>query len=106
MTEPIVLGYWGIRGRGQVLRLLLAYTGAQWTEKKYFSQDDWKGIGKDQTSLNFPFPNLPYLIHDDFKITESKAIMHYIINISNKKELLGKDIKDEALVSNLVSVFT
>jgi hypothetical protein len=31
MTEPIVLGYWGIRGRGQVPRLLLSYTGAKWT---------------------------------------------------------------------------
>jgi len=31
MAELIHFGYWGIRGRGQVLRLLLAYTGAQWT---------------------------------------------------------------------------
>lgn len=100
------MGYWGIRGRGQVPRLLLAYTGANWTDKKYLSQDQWKGIGKDQTSLAIPFPNLPYLIHDDLKLSESKAIMHYIINISGKKELLGKDIKDEAKVGNLVSVFT
>lgn len=28
MSEPITLGYWGIRGRGQVIRLLLAFTGA------------------------------------------------------------------------------
>ena len=32
--------------------------------------------------------------------------MHYIINISAKKELLGKGLKDEAKVGNLVSVFT
>lgn len=81
----MILGYWGIRGRGQVLRLLLAYTGAEWTEKKYFSPNDWKGIGKDQTSLGLTFPNLPYLIHEDFKLTESRAIMNYIINISEKK---------------------
>jgi hypothetical protein len=32
--------------------------------------------------------------------------MKYIINISAKKELFGKDLKDEAKVGNLVSVFT
>jgi hypothetical protein len=32
--------------------------------------------------------------------------MNYIINISGKKELLGKNLKDEAKVGNLVSVFT
>ena len=69
MTETIHLGYWGIRGRGQVPRLLLAYTGLEWTEKKYFSQDEFKGIGKDQTTLGLPFPNLPYLIQGDFKLT-------------------------------------
>lgn len=72
----------------------------------YFSTDEWKGIGKDLTSLGIPFPNLPYLIHDDLKLSESKAIMHYILNISDKKELLGRDLKDEAIVGNLVSVFT
>ncbi len=28
--EKVTLGYWAIRGRGQVPRLLLAYTGAVW----------------------------------------------------------------------------
>jgi len=32
--------------------------------------------------------------------------MNYIINISDKKELLGKDLKDQATVATLVSVFT
>ena len=30
MDQKLTLGYWGIRGRGQVARLLLAYTGAVW----------------------------------------------------------------------------
>jgi glutathione S-transferase len=69
MNESIVLGYWGIRGRGQVSRHLLCYTKADFTEKKYASQDQWKGIGKDQSTLGLSFPNLPYLIQGDFKIT-------------------------------------
>ncbi len=30
MSEKLILGYWGIRGRGQVSRLVCAYTGVQW----------------------------------------------------------------------------
>lgn len=29
-SSKITLGYWNLRGRGQVLRLLLAYTGLEW----------------------------------------------------------------------------
>lgn len=28
--HQIKLGYWAIRGRAQISRLLLAYTGAEW----------------------------------------------------------------------------
>lgn len=31
-SNKYILGYWGIRGRGQVLRLLLAYTGLDWKD--------------------------------------------------------------------------
>lgn len=51
MNESIVLGYWGIRGRRQVPRHLLCYTKADFTEKKYASQDQWKGIGKDSKHI-------------------------------------------------------
>ena len=30
MDRKITLGYWGLRGRGQVARLLLVYTDAVW----------------------------------------------------------------------------
>jgi hypothetical protein len=31
------LGYWGIRGRGQITRLVCAHTGVNWTDKIYMS---------------------------------------------------------------------
>jgi hypothetical protein len=33
--EKIKLGYWNLRGRGQVLRLLLSYTGLPWEDVVY-----------------------------------------------------------------------
>jgi glutathione S-transferase len=52
------------------------------------------------------FPNLPYLIDGDFKITESRAICHYIIKKSGKTDLLGKNIQDEAKVESVIGVVT
>ena len=88
-SDKFVLGYWGIRGRGQVLRLLLAYTGQPWEDKVYTGPEKWFGAG-DKNNLGLEFPNLPYLIKGDFKISESVAIAKYIIRKSNKLDLLGK----------------
>ena len=60
-------GYWGIRGAGQVSRLLLGYCGFEWEEVKYVEMDKW--FGQDKQNLGFDFPNLPYLIDGDFKLT-------------------------------------
>mgnify|MGYP001332628412 CR=1 FL=1 len=102
MTDKVVLGYWGIRGLAQVSRLLLAYTGAVWEDVKYTQREQW--FEKDKKELGFAFPNIPYLIDGDFKLTESKAVNLYIIKRSGKTELLGKDLKDEALVECVLGV--
>jgi hypothetical protein len=35
VDKSVTLGYWGIRGKGQLPRLLLAYTGIKNTNKNY-----------------------------------------------------------------------
>lgn len=90
MDSNFVLGYWGIRGRGQVLRLLLAYSGLQWEDKIYTGPEKWFGNG-DKQALGMDFPNLPYLLNGDFKLSESGAIAKYICKKSKKKDLIGKN---------------
>jgi glutathione S-transferase len=51
------------------------------------------------------FPNLPYLIDGDFKLTESSAIAKYIIHRSGKNELLGRNSQDQGRVDNLIGTF-
>ena len=77
MTDKVVHGYWAFRGLGQTSRLLLAYCGALWEDVRYVDPQQW--FGKDKQELGLDFPNLPYLIDGDFKLTESNAIQRYII---------------------------
>ena len=63
----------------------------------YKQPGDWFAIG-DKEKLGLDFPNLPYLINGDFKLTESMAIANYIIRRSGKTELLGKGIEDQAKI--------
>ena len=96
-------GYWGTRGAGQIGRLLLAYCGFEWEEVKYVEREKW--FDEDKKNLGFDFPNLPYLIDGDFKLTETKAIQNYVIKKSGKTDLLGKNLQDEAIVMELAGVF-
>lgn len=79
---PIVLGYWAIRGLAQPIRLLLAASDAEFVDELYkvgpapeLSREEW--TSKKQ-SIGLDFPNLPYLIDGDVKISQSIAIMRYI----------------------------
>jgi glutathione S-transferase len=101
-NNNIVIGYWAIRGRAQVPRLLLAYTGLKFTSKNYTNKEDW--FNHDKQSLGLPFPNLPYLIDGNVKMTEAEAISWYIIERSGHKELEGKTLPDRAMIGNINGV--
>ncbi|KAL4478046.1 hypothetical protein ABPG72_013485 [Tetrahymena utriculariae] len=83
------LGYWSFRGLAQPIRFLLAYLGVQYTDKHYTKGEDW--FENDKKNLGMDFPNIPYFIDNDIKISESSAIPFYIIKKYNKSELLGQN---------------
>ena len=70
---------------------------------QYTDQDKW--FKDDKLNLGFEFPNLPYLIDGDFKITESAAVAKYIVKRSGKTDLLGKTVEDMGRVENIAGVF-
>lgn len=100
--NKLLLGYWNIRGLGQLSRYLLEYTGMNYEEKRYNRVDEW--FGKDKLNISMDFPNLPYLIDGDLKLTESHAINLYIIRKSGKNELLGTNLLEETKVRELIGV--
>ncbi|XP_074652884.1 glutathione S-transferase Mu 3-like [Tubulanus polymorphus] len=94
-----ILCYWDIRGLAQPIRFLLAYCGIEFTDKKLecgeapdYNKDCWFNV---KYSLGLDFPNLPYYIDGDVKITQSNAILRYI---GRKHDLCGTTEKEKIKV--------
>ncbi|KAL4510738.1 hypothetical protein ABPG72_004892 [Tetrahymena utriculariae] len=103
MADKIVLGYLAGPGKAQPSRYLLEISGVKYEEVRYTNPADW--FEKDKYALGLPFPNLPYLLDGDVKITESETIFDYLIQKLNKTELLGKG-NDKYTVDTLRNLFS
>jgi len=90
-NADITLGYWGIRGLAQPIRFLLVSAGVLFTEvrlgvsqngtllEKDEEGEDWSNL---RSTLDMPFPNLPYLIDTGgvppVSLSQSNAILRYL----------------------------
>ncbi|KAG0445073.1 hypothetical protein HPB47_025617 [Ixodes persulcatus] len=77
-----VLGYWDFRGLAQSIRDLLEYAKVEYEDKRYgygsdpnWTRDEWLA---DKPNLGLDFPNLPYYLDGDVKLTQSLAILRYL----------------------------
>ena len=87
------LGYWKMRGLAAQIKYLMVYSGVQFEEDVYeqgpapeYSTHEWSDA---KFTLGLDFPNLPYFIDGEVKITEDLPIMKYICNKWNPS-LLGE----------------
>jgi len=91
MAKP-EFAYWNIRGLAQPVRFLLEYVGTDFTDTMFnqkgehpnWDRSEWLDV---KFSKGLDFPNLPYYIDGDVKLTQTHAIMRYI---ARKHDLLGK----------------
>lgn len=77
-----ILGYTNVRGLAQSIRNLLTYKGVNYEDKQYYTcptppydRAEWT---KDKPCLGLKFPNLPYFIDGDVKMTQTVAILRYL----------------------------
>ena len=106
-TEKLTIGYWKIRGLGRSVVLVCEMAGAPYELVQYeqgdapdFDSSCWFDV---KFTLGLDFPNLPYLIDGDFKMTETVPIMQYICN-KYKPELLGETPKEKAIAGMLMNI--
>ncbi|KAA3673163.1 glutathione S-transferase [Paragonimus westermani] len=85
--------------RAQCIRLFLEYLKQPYEECLYGKCDTQKWF-EGKHSMGFEFPNLPYYIDGDFKLTETVAILRYI---ADQHGMLGSNAKERAVISMLES---
>jgi glutathione S-transferase len=96
-----VLGYWNIRGLATPIRLALEHAGVAYEEKLYecgpppdFDKSSWLN---EKFTLGLDFPNLPYYMDGDVKLTQSQVILRYLarkhnMEGANEQERLRADL--------------
>jgi len=72
----VEIGYWPIRGIINPTRLLLEHVGEQYEFKDWATTQP--GWFEQKYQLGLPFPNLPYVIDGNVKLTQSGAIIRYL----------------------------
>jgi len=107
MSSKPVLGYRDIRGLAQPIRIMLKYLGVDFEDKMYGCDpgphptvDSWKA---DKFNLGLDFPNVPYWIEDNFKLTESRAILRYIAR-TRGGQLFPQKAEDDAVITMVEGV--
>ncbi|GAV06461.1 hypothetical protein RvY_16447 [Ramazzottius varieornatus] len=98
--NSVVLGYWNIRGLVNSIRLLLEHVGQKY---EYQAVDGEKWFGGQKHSMGLPFPNLPYLIDGNTKLTQSRAILKYLARkhglvATSEEEMQKQDMVDGVLL--------
>jgi glutathione S-transferase len=99
---PIILGYWDIRGLAQPIRLALEHSGLEWEDKLYvtgpaptFDKTCWFSV---KETLGFDFPNLPWMVDGNVKLTQTMAILRYVA----RKGGLAPQTEEETQKADLV----
>ena len=104
-TKP-ELGYWKIRGLAAQIRYMFYYLKVDFTDTMYevgdapdFDRSCWFDV---KPTLGFEYPNLPYLIDGETKLTETAAIMMYVAK-KYDPTLLGKNAAEQGRVQMLLA---
>merc|ERR1712165_309388 len=92
-------GYWNIQGLGQSSRMLLHYTDTKYEDTFYhFGTTEWSAA-KENNPWELSFPNLPYYVDGDVKLTQSAAILRHI---GRKNGLYGLNDNEAAEIDMLL----
>lgn len=98
-NKPYALYYWPIPFRGQFVRDVLAYIGAEWDEPPVDRLLDLKAEPPGKQPLPFMAPPLLHDRTQDFWLSQSPAILTYL---GNRHGLMPPEIEKQALVQKVI----
>lgn len=78
--------------QAQPARYILELAGRKYEEKLYTKETSKDWFEGDKANIDFAYPNLPYLIHGDLKITESQNITNYLMDVTAQQSLQGEGL--------------
>ena len=92
------LGYWQSRGAAGPAKLLLGHLGVDYEMVEYahggapdFDRSSWNNVKAD---IGVAYPNLPYWIDGDVKMSEQVSILRQIVR-KYRPEYLGRTLKEQ-----------
>ena len=96
-----IIGYWQIHGLGELAKLIMEFSGKPYQMQYFkngpppeFCPGSWLKV---RETLGLDFPNLPYVIDGDLKISESMNVYLYLSE-KYAPELLGKSPASKAKI--------
>ena len=104
-TNKVTIGYWGIRGRVQPVRTLLACCRVK--EDKWYDLNnlaEW--FEQDKPSLKIIFLNIPYVKNENFYISKTVALINFTVYNFKLTDLQGGSPKERARILQVYCVLT
>ncbi|XP_015782785.1 glutathione S-transferase Mu 1 [Tetranychus urticae] len=110
-----VIGYWTYRGNVEPILLLLKQADQPLQMKTYK-----QGVGRDYLGIEWPtdkkqlnlfYPNLPYIVDGDIKISQTLAILRYLarkhdLGPRNELETIRSDIAEQGAFEMMCSLWS
>lgn len=99
MSQPddskLLFGYWALRGKVHVIRLMMEYLEIPYEETVYKTPQSWY---EDPLAKSNPLVELPYLKDKDFMVDDSIPVLNYVLKKYGHQNFLGVSIKDQAII--------
>jgi len=96
----VKLGYWGIRGLGAPLRMILTYAGADFEDKQYADPSEWFSKDKPDISQKNPLANLPYVQDGSVVVCQTNAVFDYL---GDRYDLSGATMEERRMCRQLLA---
>lgn len=99
----MVIGYFGIRAKAQVCRLLCEHLGLPYRDQ-FFTPQQWEHYERTEAK-DWVFKGLPFLRHGDFVVTGQHGMIEYIIRRAGALPLLGTTLRDRLKIDQFKSKY-